>query len=462
MKGDTSMDALELYPLTTNKLRDIINDPRKLKGKRCEMRYEPFRMAKNNELSTVSYRQVIAAIDWVEHLATLIGGLSVDDRVLMLINIAYDFNGLFVDIALVKNAFAPLMVFKTAARTAEVTKDENILCLCNFSYVPRNISRAFSDSYHLGNGLVDRTLDELVTPYRSYGMEDEEIVCISALIVFNPLSRDLSTEAFDRILEMRSKIEDTLFIIIKEARVSSNPVVCFGNILLSLPIVTVGSGKSYDFSIINKLILFAVTMMLANTMCENMQFAQAFLNFGQFPLLTDLFGYFLMESSADEENTEEMEALSIAGMKELSYSMTNPSEDEPQHFHLLQPPGNYTLTEMFDDLSCHMFEHTSSITSTFPPTVGQIPNPNGEITSSHLNPVRAVMFAEYPPLCASHYPSMCHYMYNSVPNPSSNVMTQMYSNSCSVVTNAISVIKAPYFPLDSSYEESKEQAQNIN
>ncbi|KJH40887.1 hypothetical protein DICVIV_13150, partial [Dictyocaulus viviparus] len=359
------------------------------------------------------------------------------------------------------------------------------LCLCNFSYVPRNISRALSDSYHLGNGLVDRTLDELVTPYRSYGMKDEEIVCISALIVFNPLSRDLSTEAFDRILEMRSKIEDTLFIIIKEARVSSNPVVCFGNILLSLPIVTVGSGKSYDFSIINKLILFAVTMvggspslsavyakfpqaiyylvkMLANTMCENMQFAQAFLNFGQFPLLTDLFGYFLMESSADEKNTEEMEALSIAGMKELSYSMTNPSEDEPQHFHLLQPPGNYTLTEMFDDLRCHMFEHTSSITSTFPPTVGQIPNPNGEITSSHLNPVRAVMFAEYPPLCASHYPSMCHYMYNFVPNSSSNVMTEMYSNSCSVATNAMSVIKAPYFPLDSSYEESKEQAQNIN
>ncbi|KJH40251.1 zinc finger, C4 type [Dictyocaulus viviparus] len=54
MKGDTSMDALELYPLTTNKLRDFINDPRKLKGKRCEMRYEPFRMAENNDLSTVS------------------------------------------------------------------------------------------------------------------------------------------------------------------------------------------------------------------------------------------------------------------------------------------------------------------------------------------------------------------------------------------------------------------------
>ncbi|VDM63322.1 unnamed protein product [Angiostrongylus costaricensis] len=252
MKGDTNVDASQLYPLRVNRLREIIADPTKLKGKRCEMRYEPFRMAKNNELSMVAYRRLIAAIDWVEHLSVFIGGLSVDDRV-----------------ALVKNAFAPLMVFKFACRTAEAAKDKNILCLCNFSYVPRNISAAFSDSYHLGNGLVDRALDELVQPYRAYGMREEEIVCMSALIVLNPLARDLSVEAFDKILELRNKIEDALFVVIKEARSTQHPAVCFGRILLSLPIVT----------------------MLANSMCENLQFAQIFSNSGRIPLLTDLFGY---------------------------------------------------------------------------------------------------------------------------------------------------------------------------
>uniref|UniRef100_A0A158PCT9 NR LBD domain-containing protein n=1 Tax=Angiostrongylus cantonensis TaxID=6313 RepID=A0A158PCT9_ANGCA len=216
-----------------------------------QMRYEPFRMAKNNELSMVAYRRLIAAIDWVEHLSVLIGGLSVDDRV-----------------ALVKNAFAPLMVFKFACRTAEAAKDRNILCLCNFAYVPRNISAAFSDSYHLGNGLVDRALDELVQPYRAYGMREEEIVCVSAMIVLNPLARDLSVEAFDKILELRNKIEDALYVVIKEARSTEHPAVCFGRILLSLPIVT----------------------MLANSMCENLQFAQIFSNSGMIPLLTDLFG----------------------------------------------------------------------------------------------------------------------------------------------------------------------------
>lgn len=38
-------------------------------------------MAKNDELCSVAYRRVIAAIDWVEHLAELLGGLSTDDKV---------------------------------------------------------------------------------------------------------------------------------------------------------------------------------------------------------------------------------------------------------------------------------------------------------------------------------------------------------------------------------------------
>lgn len=45
--------------------------------------------------------------------------------------------------------------------------------------------RTFACS-HLGNGLVDRALDELVRPYRAYGMREEEIVCVSAMIVLNP------------------------------------------------------------------------------------------------------------------------------------------------------------------------------------------------------------------------------------------------------------------------------------
>lgn len=39
-----------------------------MKGKRTEMRYEAYRMAKNEEFQVIAYRRLIAAIDWVNLL----------------------------------------------------------------------------------------------------------------------------------------------------------------------------------------------------------------------------------------------------------------------------------------------------------------------------------------------------------------------------------------------------------
>jgi hypothetical protein len=87
-------------------------------------------MARNEELHVIVYRRLIAAIDWVECLTEMMpGGLCIEDK-----------------ITLVKCCFGPLMLFKNAARTAAVTNDENILCVCNFAYVPRNMANAYTDT----------------------------------------------------------------------------------------------------------------------------------------------------------------------------------------------------------------------------------------------------------------------------------------------------------------------------
>lgn len=175
-KGDTSTDASQLYPLHVNTLKELIEDPAKLKGKRSEMRYEPYRMAHNKELAAIAYRRLLAAIDWVEFLAEMMCGLSVDDRASPsspvdsspIARLLYErgnirgITGSRVDgdatdrgrakrerrlqIALVKSCFAPLMVFKWAARTAEVADDPDVLCLCNFAFVPRDINRVYTDT----------------------------------------------------------------------------------------------------------------------------------------------------------------------------------------------------------------------------------------------------------------------------------------------------------------------------
>lgn len=150
VRGDTAKDASEIYPLRINTIREVINDPAKLRGRRTEvdpwprmmvisltafpcswaqMRYEPYRMARNEELCAIVCRRLIAAIDWVELLAEWMGGLDTEDR-----------------IALVKACFGPLTLFKCSARTAIVTQKEDMLCLCNFAYVPREISKAYHDA----------------------------------------------------------------------------------------------------------------------------------------------------------------------------------------------------------------------------------------------------------------------------------------------------------------------------
>ncbi|KAF1756183.1 hypothetical protein GCK72_012636 [Caenorhabditis remanei] len=314
MKGDTQQEASKLYPLKgIDKLRNIVETPISLKGKRTEMRYETYRMAGNDELCAIAYRRLIAAIDWVESLSPLLGHLTVDDK-----------------IALIKSSFAPLMVFNFCARTAEACQDVSVIL-----------------HIHLGNGLVERALNELVAVYREYGMREEEIVCVNAMICLNPLAKDVSDSLFEKIVELRNRIADCLFSIVKEVRLSPTPNVCYGHILLSLATVT----------------------ELANAMSENLQFAQTFSNQGEIPLLTDLFGCFTVEPFFKE--VDELAALSLekalTEKKEIStqtdrvppprallkrQATIDEESEEParQNFRLLQPPNNFYITEMLDDL----------------------------------------------------------------------------------------------------------------
>ncbi|EFO96468.1 CRE-NHR-5 protein [Caenorhabditis remanei] len=412
MKGDTQQEASKLYPLKgIDKLRDIVETPISLKGKRTEMRYEAYRMAGNDELCAIAYRRLIAAIDWVESLSPLLGHLTVDDKVKKRVVLQTTPN---FQIALIKSSFAPLMVFNFCARTAEACQDENVLCLCNFAYVPRNISKLYEDTYHLGNGLVERALNELVAVYREYGMREEEIVCVNAMICLNPLAKDVSDSLFEKIVELRNRIADCLFSIVKEVRLSPTPNVCYGHILLSLATVT----------------------ELANAMSENLQFAQTFSNQGEIPLLTDLFGCFTVEPFFKE--VDELAALSLekalTEKKEIStqtdrvppprallkrQATIDEESEEParQNFRLLQPPNNFYITEMLDDLrNNHAENHlmglnydastiqngVSSNGVAHPPTVPTVP------------PVAARPVYDQQPSCSNQNPST---FYNFPPPP---------------------------------------------
>uniref|UniRef100_A0A9J2Q8F2 Nuclear receptor domain-containing protein n=1 Tax=Ascaris lumbricoides TaxID=6252 RepID=A0A9J2Q8F2_ASCLU len=167
--GDTHCNAKDMYPLPYTSLRQILDDPSLLDGKRTEMRYEAYRRVECDELIAIAHRRLIAIIDWVDHLFQIMELSTTDDK-----------------LALVKSGFAPLTIFSFAAQTAKSTRDNDIMCLCNFGYVPRYVHRIFNEPYHLANRIIDRALDELVEPFRLLNLNDEEIVLLKAIVVLNP------------------------------------------------------------------------------------------------------------------------------------------------------------------------------------------------------------------------------------------------------------------------------------
>uniref|UniRef100_A0A914I669 Uncharacterized protein n=1 Tax=Globodera rostochiensis TaxID=31243 RepID=A0A914I669_GLORO len=231
-------------------LKELFEQKPSMNTRRTEMCYEPYRMAHAEELPKIAHRSAIAAVDWVESLAELLDTVLLDTQ---------------DKIALVKACYAPLTIFNFSARTAQNTRNPDILCLCSYSYVPRKLPPDFNGSNHLSNNLIDRTLNELVGPLRKLALREEEVVPLKAIIILDPNARNLSPEAQREVAELRDRVQDMLFHVVKELHQAHNAAHRFGNLLLLLPTISTLSG----------------------VMCENMQFCQVF--GWTDPLLNELF-----------------------------------------------------------------------------------------------------------------------------------------------------------------------------
>jgi hypothetical protein len=247
--GDTTEDAKKIYPLPFSSIRQILEEPHLLDGKRTEIRYETFRQIQGDELAAIAHRRLIACIDTVDHLFSLMDLHNPQDK-----------------IAIIKSSYAPLSIFSFSAATAKVTKQRDILCLCNYGFVPRDIQNTIGDLFHLGNRVVDRAIDELVEPFRSFNFKDQEMALMNAIVVLNPHIKTLSAEAAEQIADLRDRVQETLYNVVRESHPKEVASSRFGNLLLFLPTI----------------------MMLGNIIYENLQFASTFGKQQVDPLLAEL------------------------------------------------------------------------------------------------------------------------------------------------------------------------------
>ncbi|VDM96411.1 unnamed protein product [Thelazia callipaeda] len=229
--GNVSKNAAK-----TTSLRELFEKRPIFNSRQTEMRYEPHRMVQVDELPQIAHGKAVAAVDWVHSLAELAGITNTDDKV-----------------ALVKSCYSSLTIFNFSARTAQNTSNTEILCLCNFSYVPRKLPSGCNQANHLSEDLVDRTLNELVAPLRKLNIKDEEVVPLKAVIILNPNAKGLSRSTQQVVSDLRDRVQEMFFQVVKELHPIHTAIARFGNLLLLLPTI----------------------MALAGIMTENLQIVRA-------------------------------------------------------------------------------------------------------------------------------------------------------------------------------------------
>ncbi|VDN05606.1 unnamed protein product [Thelazia callipaeda] len=222
--GKALLNATEIYPLQCGSLEDFLSDATLLNGRKTEIGYEPYRRVGKDDLVAIVHRNVLAVIDWIHQLCDWMGRISLHDKFL-----------------LTRHGFAPLMIFSTAAGTANATDDKEILCLSRLGYMPRNAQHIYGDMHYLSNGLVDQIIDELVVPLRVLKLKNEEITLMKAIIVLNPRScyTSLSCFAAAQIRSLRDRVQETLYQVIREIHPSVAPSSRFGNLLLHFSSVAI-------------------------------------------------------------------------------------------------------------------------------------------------------------------------------------------------------------------------------
>ncbi|KAK6018558.1 Ligand-binding domain of nuclear hormone receptor, partial [Ostertagia ostertagi] len=184
-----------------------------------EMGYTMERVASVEQLASALRRYLFAAVHWIEALFSLAQIENVPEKV-----------------AVLKSVFAPYTILCQAARTAQMSRDLDVICLCNRTTITRQPPRHLLETNLLANNLVPRILDDLVAPMRKLSLSEAEIVVLSALVILDPDSPGLSESSSLALSQLRDRVQNALFQLIREnSSVLHNVTSRFGNILLLLP-----------------------------------------------------------------------------------------------------------------------------------------------------------------------------------------------------------------------------------
>ncbi|PIC12658.1 hypothetical protein B9Z55_028306 [Caenorhabditis nigoni] len=182
--------------------------------------YAVGRTASVEQLIAALRRYVVSAVQWIDGLFNFCG----------LHDMLHD------KTVLLKSVIGPFTIFNIAARTAQISLEGDLICLCNKSTIGRQPARHLLDTNLVGNNFVGRVLDDLVAPTKKLSLTNPEISILSALIILDPDARGLSADASRALLGVRNRVQNALFNLIRDNSSSiTNVTSRFGNLLLLFP-----------------------------------------------------------------------------------------------------------------------------------------------------------------------------------------------------------------------------------
>jgi nuclear factor 4 len=182
----------------------LFQNPSALNAYRVPMPGEPGRVATIEQFHHAMRRYVVVAIDWINSIFEMAKVSQVTPSNEMAIE----------KMTMLKNTFSNFCVLQKVTQTARMMASTDIrdcLVLANGSLIPRELPRHLRELQFFSNNIVSKLIDELVVPFRKYGITEIEKAVLTVLTLMESESRGMSSTTAEKLGKFKADLNLAYF-----------------------------------------------------------------------------------------------------------------------------------------------------------------------------------------------------------------------------------------------------------
>uniref|UniRef100_A0AC34G299 NR LBD domain-containing protein n=1 Tax=Panagrolaimus sp. ES5 TaxID=591445 RepID=A0AC34G299_9BILA len=205
----------------------LFQNPSSLNACRVPMPGEPGRIATVEQFHHAMRRYVVIACDWINAIFDMAQVSKVTPSNEMAME----------KLIMLKNTFSSFCVLQKATQTARMMASTDIhdcLVLSNGSLIPRDLPRHLHELQFFSNNIISKLIDELVIPFRKYGINETEKAVLTVFTLMESESRGMSETTAKKLAEFKNNLHLSFF---GQPWESMNSMNRYAGLILLLPTV---------------------------------------------------------------------------------------------------------------------------------------------------------------------------------------------------------------------------------